>query len=242
MGVHELGSQERAGLNTRSTGLPDLRLLLAWVASLLGFGLWFWTTMDSVDRAVLFIGHVVILPIFSERATPRLMACMGSPIVGTISGMQLIDVVFDLAIVNERTISDGVESFDPRRVAYLYYHTVVTAPHVNGILLCMVLISIFGSIIGFGRSTPEIVQCWKKIGAVMSVSMSSYLGVVVPRYLHIRDATVYDVSLFENWTHVVAVRMFLFASLLSILPLMFELQGSPEQAAGNHDPSKPHEE
>jgi len=215
--------------------MPELHLIVAWVGSLLGFLYWLQPVMDLVDLAVVLGIYLICLPIIHPSSTPRLMACLGGPICGFIGGMQLIDLCFDLCILRDRSISDGFDDFQARRVAFLYYHTVITAPHVNGVLLCIIVTAFLGSMVGLGRSSPALLRHWLMLGAAMFVGTGGYLTCVVPRYLVIRMAKAFEPSLFDGWEMVLAARLVLYISLILAMPFMFALQGMRDDGGSSSE-------
>lgn len=207
--------------------LPEWYLILAWAGSLAGFMIWLQDELTAQDLVVFAVVYLLCLPLISRRTTPGLLAWIGGPICGLISGMQLIDLVFDLCIIRDVSISDGVSVFEGRRVAFLYYRTVLTSCHVNTALLGIIVVSFLGSFIGLGRSSPRVRKQWLTLGACMFVGTGGYLFSVVTRYTHIRTAAVYDASLFDSWHMVLVARMQLYASLLVSLPFLFKMSTMP---------------
>jgi hypothetical protein len=139
--------------------------------------------------------------------------------MGCIIGMQAIDMCFDLAIINNSNVSDGSIALEARRVAYFYYHRVLNASHVNGLLLAMVLCSCLGPTLGMVRGTPEVQRRFIYLAILSSIGSGSYMAVVMPRYLVIRAAD-YRPELFDGWEKVLAARMMLYTStILSLRPL-----------------------
>eukprot|EP00448_Togula_jolla_P012978 CAMPEP_0170597408 /NCGR_PEP_ID=MMETSP0224-20130122/15694_1 /TAXON_ID=285029 /ORGANISM="Togula jolla, Strain CCCM 725" /LENGTH=236 /DNA_ID=CAMNT_0010921883 /DNA_START=46 /DNA_END=756 /DNA_ORIENTATION=+ len=210
--------------------LPETHLILAWLGSYSSLMFWLYPNMDWTDFAIFNGIFLACLPVISRQMTPRLLACLGGPICGLISGMQIIDLCFDICILHDRPISDGFEMLQPRRLAWVYYHMVLNAPHVNSVLLGIIVICFLGSIAGIGRSSPEVQQRWLVIGAMMSVGVVSYLGAVMPRYLTIRKSSAFEASMFDGWQVVIAARLLLFLSIIVNLPLVFSLQLMPEEA------------
>jgi len=180
--------------------------------------------MDFIDYLVMVGMHFICLPMVCRDMTPRLIACMGGPLCGLIAGMQLIDMCFDMLIVYDLPLSDGIDVFKPRRAAFLYYHTMLNGRHVNAALLGIILVSFLGSIVGLERSSPEMRRQFCLLGALMSVGTGGYLACAVTRYTAIRFATVYDERLFDGWEMVVAARMVLFVSITIAQPFLFGIQ------------------
>lgn len=218
--------------------LPELHLLLIWAGSALGLLVWLWRIMSAVDLAVFVAVYVLCLPIIFPCTTPRLLACLGGTICGLVAGIQLIDLVFDIAILNDRQISDGSNTFQARQLAFLYYHTVVNASHVNAVLLGMILISFLGAFVGLRRCSPQLRQRWLVLGAWMFAGTGGYLVLVVPKYLVIRNAAAFDASFFDGWHWVILARLVLYASLLGSLPYMFTLQGMADDGGYEMHPLK----
>jgi len=198
-------------------------LVVAWVGSYLAFMVWLHSEMSQLDFATFTGVYIVCLPLISQRRTPAFMAWIGGPVYGLITGLQLIDLVFDLVILRNVTLSDGMSVFDGKRVAYLYYHTMLNASHVNGVLLAVILVCSFGSCIGLGRSLPQARKQWLIVGACVAVGTSGYLVSVVTRYLRIRSAAAFDASLFDGWEMVLVARLQLYASLLVSMPFLFRI-------------------
>eukprot|EP00930_Biecheleria_cincta_P019644 TRINITY_DN14941_c0_g1_i1.p1 TRINITY_DN14941_c0_g1~~TRINITY_DN14941_c0_g1_i1.p1 ORF type:complete len:155 (+),score=20.02 TRINITY_DN14941_c0_g1_i1:210-674(+) len=137
---------------------------------------------------------------------------------------------FDLCVVSSRQeASDGV---DARRLAWLYYRTVLKSSHVNGLLLAIMLVSILGAAVGATRSPLAVLRYWIIIGAVISLGCGGYLTCCLPRYLTIVNAVAYDATLFDHWELVVAARMGLLASIAIVILLLFSLQLGSAQAPG----------
>mmetsp|Transcript_56183 Transcript_56183/g.147738 ORF Transcript_56183/g.147738 Transcript_56183/m.147738 type:complete len:260 (-) Transcript_56183:52-831(-) len=205
---------------------PEPHLLFAWLGCLAGF-LW-WLQEDILTRtdlAVVVAVHVVCLPVISSSTTPRILSCLGGPIMGLVAGMQLIDMCFDLMILRDVPIPDGPDVLQARRMAYFYYHTVISAAHVNAVLLGVILVSFLGALAGFERASSEVRQSWTHLGVLMFAGTGGYLGCVVPRYLGIRSSKAFDPMLFADWEVVVAARLVLYASIILSLPILFRLQG-----------------
>jgi len=188
-------------------------------------------TCSMFDLVVLIGMHFVCLPIIAPQTTPRLMACIAGSLYGLIAGLQCIDLCFDFVILSDQPISDGVDTFLARQVAYLYYHTVITASHVNAALLAIVLTSFLGALVGLGRSSPGAQRQWLILGAAVVVGSGGYMTCVVPRYLAIRQASRFEASLFEGWGVVLGARIALYGSVLVSLPVLFALQGSRDEGS-----------
>mmetsp|Transcript_9933 Transcript_9933/g.22305 ORF Transcript_9933/g.22305 Transcript_9933/m.22305 type:complete len:245 (-) Transcript_9933:15-749(-) len=212
-----------------STRWPEPHLCLICVASYAALIAWLWSEMSRWDFGVFSGVYILCFPVLFSSTTPRLLACLGGPICGLVAGMQLIDLVFDLCILQDQPLTDGVETFEARRLAFVYYRAVLRATHVNAVLLAIILICFLGSIVGMQRTSPALRWRWVMLGACMSVGTSGYLGVVVTRYLAIRSAPTFDTSLFDGWERVLVARMVLYASLGGSLPVMFELQGIKDE-------------
>eukprot|EP00403_Amphidinium_massartii_P016195 CAMPEP_0178410890 /NCGR_PEP_ID=MMETSP0689_2-20121128/21216_1 /TAXON_ID=160604 /ORGANISM="Amphidinium massartii, Strain CS-259" /LENGTH=249 /DNA_ID=CAMNT_0020032087 /DNA_START=12 /DNA_END=761 /DNA_ORIENTATION=+ len=203
---------------------PEPYLILAWVGSLLGFIMWLRASMDVIDLAVMVATYVFCLPLISPSTTSSFVARLGGPVCGLICGMQVIDMVFDICIVKGTVLQDGGEEFTARKIAYLYYHCVLNASHVNAVLLFIIVASFLGSLVGVGRSAPHTRHHWMLLGILMTVGTGGYLVNVVPRYLVIREAAAFDPHFFDNWEVVIAARLVLYGSILSAFPSMFKLQ------------------
>lgn len=141
--------------------------------------------------------------------------------MGCIIGLQSIDMCFDLAIINNSHVSDGTITLEARRLAYFYYHRVLNAPHVNGLLQAMVLCSCLGPALGMIRGSHEVQRRFVLLGVLSGTGSGAYLAVVVSRYCAIRNSVAgYQSELFDDWEKVLAARLVLYAStLLSLQPL-----------------------
>lgn len=197
------------------TWLPELSLMMTWLAFLLLF-FFILEFKTHTDFLVYIVVHVLCLPIISRKTTPRLLACLGASVCGMIFGMQLIDLVFDLAIVDGR-----------KEIAYWYYNEVVFAPHINAVVMSVILITNLGAQAGLIRTTslPQLRKIWISVGAKTTIGAGVYLVFVVPRYIRIRASSGYVPELFDGWHPVIYSRVVLFASIVAIMPELFDLQG-----------------
>jgi len=221
--------------------MPEFHLLLLWLVSFLAFVIWLRKEMDFVDSLVFSGVYILCLPIISPKTTPRFLACLGGVICGLIAGLQLIDLCFDIVILQDRSFSDGVDTISSRRVAFMYYHTVINASHVNAALLGIIVISFLGSFVGLGRCDPKTRATWIAMGSLMAVGTGGYLVSVVTRYVGIRSSKTYDPLLFEGWGYVLIARIVLYASITLSLPFLFSLQRGDAVANCNsafHDKTK----
>lgn len=213
--------------------LPELPLVALSAGTVAGLA---WLVREdfesATDVAVFATISLACLPIIGRWTTHRHLACIGGPICGLVSGMCAIDLCFDLCVVSNWQVSDGVAALDARRLAWLYYRTVLKSSHVNGLLLAIMLVSILGAAVGATRSPWCVLKQWTTIGAVMSLGCGGYVTCCLPRYLTIRDAVAYDAAFFDGWESVVAARMGLFASTAIVTVLLFSLQLGSAQASG----------
>lgn len=113
----------------------------------------------------------------------------------------------------------------------MYYRTVLNAPHVNAVLLAIIVLSLLGSVAGLGRSTRAELRKWLVCGAAMAIGSGGYLIFVVNRYLRIRDSASYDPAFFDGWNYVLAMRIVLYICVLTQLPVLFSLQMMDEEGA-----------
>lgn len=149
--------------------------------------------------------------------------------MGCIIGLQAIDMCFDLAIINGSHVSDGSIALEARRVAYFYYHTMLNASHVNGLLLAMVLCSCLGPTLGMVRGTHEVQRRFILLSILSGIGSGSYMAVVMPRYLVIRNSTAgYRSELFDGWEKVLAARMVLYTTTVLSLHPLYALQALAE--------------
>mmetsp|Transcript_24305 Transcript_24305/g.44620 ORF Transcript_24305/g.44620 Transcript_24305/m.44620 type:complete len:239 (-) Transcript_24305:187-903(-) len=226
-------AESRLNLAAPQSG-PEPYLLLTWVGSLLGFLIWLNASMDVTDLAVMVATYICCFPLILPRTTSSFVARLGGPVCGLICGMQVIDMVFDICIVKGTVLSAGGEEFTARKIAYLYYHCVLNASHVNAVLLFIIVASLLGSLVGVGRSDPMARRHWMLLGVLMTIGTGGYLVSVVPRYLLIRESTVFDPRFFDNWEVVIMARLVLYGSILAAFPSMFKLQTlgvEPEKAS-----------
>jgi len=211
------------------------------MASFVGWGIWLCNDMGLLDGLIFSGINVLCLPIIFPQTTPRFLACLGGVILGLIAGMQLVDLCFDIVIIRDHAFFDGVSLIPARKVAYIYYHTVLNAPHVNAVLLGIIVVSFLGSFVGLGRSDPKTRAVWIFIGCLMAVGVSAYLLCVVTRYLGIRSSKIYDPLLFEGWGYVMASRLVLYATMCLAFPPLFSLQAGNAVANCRTFQEKPHE-
>merc|ERR1712032_1543462 len=135
---------------------------------------------------------------------------------------------FDIGIIRGHPVSDGTITLEARRAAFFHYHTVVNAPHMNGLLIFMVLCACLGLMVGLMRGSPEIRRRFVLIGAWSCIGTSGYLFIAIPKFLNIRIASQYHPELFDGWEKVFVARIALFISVAISLPLLFGLQKMAE--------------
>jgi hypothetical protein len=198
-------------------------------AVLVAYLYWFQEVRGVVDHAVFLVVSLCVLPLLSRGTTISFLGSLGSTIMGCIIGLQAIDMCFDLAIINKSHVSDGSVTLEARRVAYFYYHRVLNASHVNGLLLAMVLCSCLGPTLGLVRGTPEVQRRFILLAILSGIGSGSYLAVVMPRYLVIRNSTAgYHPDLFDGWEKVLAARMVLYTTTVLSLHPLYALQALAE--------------
>mmetsp|Transcript_12259 Transcript_12259/g.27815 ORF Transcript_12259/g.27815 Transcript_12259/m.27815 type:complete len:253 (+) Transcript_12259:61-819(+) len=215
--------ESRLNLAAAQSG-PEPYLVLTWVGSLLGFIVWLRQSMDTTDLAVMVATYICCIPLILPQTTSAFVARLGGPVCGVICGMQVIDMVFDICIVKGTVLTAGGEEFTARKIAFLYYHCVLNSSHVNAVLLCIIVASLLGSMVGVGRSDPAARRHWMLLGVLMTIGTGGYLATVVPRYLVIRGSTNFDPRYFDNWEVVIMARLVLYGSILAAFPSMFKLQ------------------
>lgn len=200
---------------------------------------WFRNIMDMVDLCVFALVSVCVLPILSRETTIPFLGSLGGIIMGCIAGLQAIDLCFDLCVIRGRSLSDGAMVLEARRVAFMYYHTLLNSSHVNGLLLGIVQCACLGPLMGLMRGSPEVRRRFVLLGICSSAGTSGYLAIAMPRYLVIRAATAYRPELFDEWEKVVAARIVLYISVILSLPILYGIQridfyhsGSNESLSG----------
>ena len=66
-------------------------------------------------------------------------------------------------------------------------------------------------------------RTWLLIVGLALVGNSAYMGVAVPRYLRIRSARAFSAPDFDGWTEVLAARIVLLASMLTVIPICMRM-------------------
>lgn len=150
--------------------------------------------------------------------------------MGCIAGLQAIDLCFDLCVIRGRTYTDGSMVLEARRVAFMYYHTILNTCHVNALLLGIVLCACLGPLMGLTRGSEEVQRRFLLLGACSGAGTSGYLFIAMPRYLFIRSATAYHPELFDNWEKVLCARVVLYISVVVSLPILYGIQTLVEES------------
>lgn len=207
--------------------LPEPHLVLAWFCSFAGFVIWLHAEMSVVDFAVLVGCHVCCLPLLSRSVTPQTIAWLGGPICGTIIGLQVLDLCFDLLILRSRGGPEDA-ALEAGKLAFQYYHLVLNAGHVNAVLMCIIVAAGLGSLVGFSRSSPDLRRTWLTLGLCMVLGTGGYLVCVVTRYLKIRSAESFAMDLFDGWEMVLAARITLFICVMVTLPFVLSIGKHPD--------------
>ncbi|KAJ1639127.1 hypothetical protein T492DRAFT_939026 [Pavlovales sp. CCMP2436] len=202
----------------------------SWVASLSAIAYWQYAILrvDAVDLCVTLAAHLIVLPMLGRRFDARLLPSFGCALCGMCVGFSFIDTCFDLLIVADKTIADGTGpdgkgTIAARHAAYIYYHTMLNASHINFALLVYVLVSSLGTMMGLSDSSREVKRLWLIMCAVAAAGNSFYVSYVVPRYVRIRAATRYEPSDFDEWDGVLYARFGLVVALLICIYLCTRL-------------------
>ncbi|CAJ1331024.1 unnamed protein product [Effrenium voratum] len=174
----------------------------------------------QVDLLLLIVAHVVCLPIISPRLDAAVVPAIGCVVIGLAIGCELVDMCFDSLIYWDVTLTDGDGVISGRKVAFLYYNTMLKARHINFSIELFLLVGQFGALVGLTRSPPKVRQAWKGLVATMISGNGGYLTSVVPRYLGIRFATEFDEGFFDGWSWVIAARFYLLVNLLIAIGLL----------------------
>lgn len=212
--------------------IPEWHLLLIWVTSLavmIGvsnsvFG------GSAVDNAGIVGMCLCCLPLLSPWWTSSGLLILGFIVTSVILGIQVIDLCFDFLILRDATsstegshLSNDIRSVPARRIAWLYYHTVTTAPHVNATVVFLCLLLFLGALACISRSTPEERRIWAFLVLMMCAGNGSYVFVIVPHYVSIRTETTYDPAFFNGWGTVVAARAASIMTIFFAWPVMASL-------------------
>lgn len=114
-------------------GVPEWQLSLAWVASALSFASWFIVGLQAskLDVCVILVAHVAILPILHANSNPFLLLALGFLLIGLAVGFQLVDLCFDILIIWDLPVHDTLGIISGRKIAWLYYNTMLNSKHIN---------------------------------------------------------------------------------------------------------------
>lgn len=211
--------------NSQQAWLPEYRLVGAWIASVIAFASWFKFGMQTptVDVYIITGCHLVVLPIIRRGMDLVHLPALGCVILGLGTGFQLIDLCFDLLIIHERSLHDGLHATAGRKVAWFYYNTMLNAKHMNIAIALFLLVGQFGAMVGITRSPPHLRRIWIKLVVLMILGNGGYLAAVVPRYIAIRSSVSFDEHFFDGWWAVLAARAWLFVCLGFAINACFSL-------------------
>lgn len=209
--------------------MPESHILAVWVAISAGFIGALNVVFDgsSFDNLLALAVLLVCLPFLSPRWSNSELLCIGYVVHGIIIGIQLIDFCFDVLVLRNSSIRMGSHPDDvisARKVAWLYYHNVVSAPHVNVIVSLCVLLLLFGSLACISRSTTRQRFKWAMLVGCMVVGNGGYVFIIVPYYIRIRTEAAFDSSIFDGWGVVFAARLATISSIIAAWPFMLSLQ------------------
>jgi len=231
-------------------GVPEWQLSLAWVASALSFASWFLFGLQAsnVDVCVILAAHVAILPILHARSEPSILCALGFLVIGLAIGFQLVDLCFDVLIIWDLSVHDTLGIISGRKIAWLYYNTMLNSRHINLALSLFLLVGQFVTLVGITRSTGSLRRKWIALVCNMIFGNGGYFIVVIPCYVAIRSSVAFDAQFFDGWMVVLIARMVLFAALGSCATIagfmLVDLQSQvqplhPHEATTN---GKTHEE
>ena len=210
--------------------------LAGWAFCLMASSVWLHTAVGVgwTELTGGLLSHLLALPVVSRRTSPRLMPVFGCAVLGVCFGLLVVDVAFDLVIIQESSmpvgpsangvwvtggdahaIWHGPKAVAPGRlVAHYYYHTLLNTLHINLVLWWAMLVLVLAATRGLdaARGTAQVRQ-WRWMVVQCSATNGLYMRFVVPRYLAIRAATQYDEAAFDRWGEVLAVRCVLMSSI-----------------------------
>jgi len=223
--IHEEMTSWREGLQ------PHPGLLTAWLGSGTALLAWQYLSLGvgAVDMGVSLAAYTVCLPLVDRRLNPRLLPPLGCAFMGLAIGLLLIDLCFDVLILSDVSVRVEDQVISGRKVAWLYYHTMLNKAHVNFALAVFMVLSFLGAMVGLGQSDSRGRSYWQWLVISSIVGNSSYLMVVVPRYLSLRHNTVFSESDFDDWGRVVAARAALLIALGTDVALCISLTLQPEK-------------
>jgi len=207
------GKYSKAGCSLGDTKRLDRCLLLFWAGSLL----FFCTYLHFVVQAyslVLALAYVMCLPLIHPRTPLVLVLAIGCVNMGIATGMQLIDLCFDMSIIwgGDIHISAEVGSLSGPMVAWLYYKTIVASFPVNLGISVVLCFGLCGAAVGVTRSEHAARLKWLHIVVAVSIGIAAYVFFVVPRYASILASTSFSEDLFVGWHTVMSLRLLLFGS------------------------------
>ena len=217
----------RAPLITTLITVEMRRHVVVWLTSLLFTVGWQrqFAGARSVDTICACAAHLVALPVILFCVqTPKLLPLIGCSMLGCCLGICVVDVVFDMQVLDADESLDG---FSPKRMAWGYYHSVLNSSLINGIMLFFLLLMAFGAWIGIEdaliTASKEVRRLWVMLVILCSAGVPLYLCLVVPRYMSIRFATAYDPQALQRWFEVLAARIVLMVSMAAGCALCMRL-------------------
>lgn len=208
-----------------STRILDRCLFAFWTSSLIAFvvgtRLLCQSSMD--DCLVLALAHCICLPLIHRNTPLALIPPLGCAVVGMAIGFQLVDLGFDMLIIWGRSVHDGLDALSGRRVAWLYYNTMLNAQSVNLGIAVFLLVGQFGAVVGLSRSLARARRQWRRLVFTMIAGNGGYMISVVPRYVAIWQSAAFDEGFFDGWRFVVLARVYLFVALGAALVILCSL-------------------
>eukprot|EP00930_Biecheleria_cincta_P069117 TRINITY_DN56899_c0_g1_i1.p1 TRINITY_DN56899_c0_g1~~TRINITY_DN56899_c0_g1_i1.p1 ORF type:complete len:233 (-),score=8.56 TRINITY_DN56899_c0_g1_i1:93-791(-) len=189
----------------------DRYLVGAWASSLIFYVLWFQFGLpaSNADCCVVASAHVVCLPLISRRMTPAALLGICFATNGLAIGFELIDLVFDILVVRDLPVHDGQSSISARRIAWLYYNTMLNSKHVNFGIAIILMVGQFAIPASIMRSSLQVLGSWMTLFAMMVAGNGAYLLIVIPRYNFIRASVIFEESFFDGWSAVILAHLWL---------------------------------
>jgi len=246
LSIMELGWIAKASATSTKLGLPELHLVAAWLFSAFGFAAWFHFGLptSALDMLIILGSHVVILPILSRNSNPVVLLALGFLVFGIVIGLQLVDLCFDILIVwdHKLDLGGGQGAISGRMSAWVYYHTMLNAKHVNLALALFLLVGMSTTLVGITRSAHAIRWKWYCLIVITFSSNAWYFVAVVPRYAAIRASVAFDDRFFDGWWTVFVTRLVFYVAIAAGTIIMCSLVLETHRAHQETNNDKAHSE